>query len=404
MSARLAAVRSSAAGSRRTAVRWPARPPGVVGVIRFVTRLTPKPASPASTVRALPGMLPCCVVAVSVARAAVGEVHHARDLDGARGVRRLRHQALSLVVGGARAVARHVLDGLQRLAPAGGRDRRVEHLARLGVGDFSLALRAAGCAKAVAAAPSARRRRPCGQGTRSAASSALLGDCRRGRTLAWAVKSGDWLVTDYYHTGRGVENAAPAPCGTLRRGDTLCTRRPARALGPDRLRRHRGAAGGRGAARYPATARSPPWPAGGPPGRGLRARARRAARTADWRDLVRDDEVDAVYVATPVRVHAEQAIAAAEAGKHVLCEKPMALTAAECERMIAAARPQRRAARRRLLPAPLPRRRAAARAARLRRDRPARPVPGGRLRAVRRRARRGPRRGCSTRRKRAAGR
>ena len=63
--------------------------------------------------------------------------------------------------------------------------------------------------------------------------------------------------------------------------------------------------------------------------------ARRAH--ADWRDLVRDDEVDAVYVATPVRVHAEQTVAAAEAGKHVLCEKPMALTAAECERMIAAA-------------------------------------------------------------------
>ena len=64
--------------------------------------------------------------------------------------------------------------------------------------------------------------------------------------------------------------------------------------------------------------------------------ARRAH--ADWRDLVRDAEVDAVYVATPVRVHAEQAIAAAEAGKHVLCEKPMALDVAECERMIAAAR------------------------------------------------------------------
>jgi predicted dehydrogenase len=59
---------------------------------------------------------------------------------------------------------------------------------------------------------------------------------------------------------------------------------------------------------------------------------------ADWRDLLKDAEVDAVYLATPVHLHAEQAVAAAEAGKHVLCEKPMALDAAGCERMIAAAR------------------------------------------------------------------
>jgi predicted dehydrogenase len=58
---------------------------------------------------------------------------------------------------------------------------------------------------------------------------------------------------------------------------------------------------------------------------------------ADWRDLVRDPSVEAVYVATPVHLHAEQAVAAAEAGKHVLCEKPMALSVAECERMNAAA-------------------------------------------------------------------
>src|SRR6185503_3010660 len=45
-----------------------------------------------------------------------------------------------------------------------------------------------------------------------------------------------------------------------------------------------------------------------------------------------------VFLATPVHLHAEQAVAAAEAGKHVLCEKPMALDAAQCERMIAAAR------------------------------------------------------------------
>ena len=69
------------------------------------------------------------------------------------------------------------------------------------------------------------------------------------------------------------------------------------------------------------------------------ARAHGARRAhADWRELLRDPEVDAVYVATPVRLHAEQAVAAAEAGKHVLCEKPMALDARECDRMIAAAR------------------------------------------------------------------
>ena len=57
---------------------------------------------------------------------------------------------------------------------------------------------------------------------------------------------------------------------------------------------------------------------------------------ADWRDMLEDDEIDAVYVATPVYLHASQTIAAAEAGKHVLCEKPMAMNAAECDEMIAA--------------------------------------------------------------------
>ena len=60
-----------------------------------------------------------------------------------------------------------------------------------------------------------------------------------------------------------------------------------------------------------------------------------------WQDLIADRDVDAVYVATPVRVHAEQAIAAADAGKHVLCEKPMAMTVAECDRIIAACRANR---------------------------------------------------------------
>jgi predicted dehydrogenase len=59
---------------------------------------------------------------------------------------------------------------------------------------------------------------------------------------------------------------------------------------------------------------------------------------AAWQDLLADREIDAVYIATPVRLHAPQAIAAAEAGKHVLCEKPMAMDGGECDRMIAACR------------------------------------------------------------------
>jgi len=59
---------------------------------------------------------------------------------------------------------------------------------------------------------------------------------------------------------------------------------------------------------------------------------------ADWHDLLTDYEIDAIYVATPVHLHAEQTIAAAERGKHVLCEKPMALNVAECDRMIDACR------------------------------------------------------------------
>lgn len=56
---------------------------------------------------------------------------------------------------------------------------------------------------------------------------------------------------------------------------------------------------------------------------------------SDWRELVADHDIDAVYIATPVFLHAEQTIFAANHGKHVLCEKPMALNVAECDEMIA---------------------------------------------------------------------
>ncbi len=62
---------------------------------------------------------------------------------------------------------------------------------------------------------------------------------------------------------------------------------------------------------------------------------------ADWKSLLADDETKAVYIATPVNQHVAQTIAAAEAGKHVLCEKPLGLTVDECDRMIDACRAHR---------------------------------------------------------------
>ncbi len=58
----------------------------------------------------------------------------------------------------------------------------------------------------------------------------------------------------------------------------------------------------------------------------------------DYRDLLADPEIEVVHVLTPNRSHADISIDALHAGKHVMCEKPMAKTAADAKRMVEAAR------------------------------------------------------------------
>src|SRR5258706_10333251 len=60
--------------------------------------------------------------------------------------------------------------------------------------------------------------------------------------------------------------------------------------------------------------------------------------TDDWRELVKRDDVDAVFIETPPHLHRPIALAALAAGKHVLCEKPMSLGAGESEEMCSAAK------------------------------------------------------------------
>ena len=99
-----------------------------------------------------------------------------------------------------------------------------------------------------------------------------------------------------------------------------------------RRRPHPGArcrAGG-GRVRGPAR-RAPAAFAGGPGGPGG------IASYGSYEELVADPRVDVVYIASPHALHLEHARLAFEAGKHVLCEKPLTLSAAEAEKMIALA-------------------------------------------------------------------
>ena len=69
------------------------------------------------------------------------------------------------------------------------------------------------------------------------------------------------------------------------------------------------------------------------------AAGRFGARIAvdDYRALVESEDVDLVYIGAPVRLHHEMALAASAAGKHILCEKPLALDVSEAREMLEAA-------------------------------------------------------------------
>ncbi len=70
---------------------------------------------------------------------------------------------------------------------------------------------------------------------------------------------------------------------------------------------------------------------------GKKYRVSRTYSYEEYDDALREGGIDAVYIAVPNHLHRDYTVRAAEAGVHILCEKPMALTEADCEQMIQAA-------------------------------------------------------------------
>jgi predicted dehydrogenase len=69
----------------------------------------------------------------------------------------------------------------------------------------------------------------------------------------------------------------------------------------------------------------------------VRSRSRHVRTTMEADEVISAEDVDGVIVATPTTAHFPLALASLEAGKHVLCEKPLAATVAECDELVAAA-------------------------------------------------------------------
>jgi predicted dehydrogenase len=76
--------------------------------------------------------------------------------------------------------------------------------------------------------------------------------------------------------------------------------------------------------------------------RGTRMELGKIAAYEDWQELINDPKIDVVDICLPPAMHAEVAIAALKAGKHVFCEKPIAVAEADAQRMVAAAKWARR--------------------------------------------------------------